>query len=98
MGHCCGHRGGGCLGFVGLGCLKFDLWLVRFGYGGWVFVGCGRGGRFVVVMEWVVGFWWVVGFVWWICGSCWWCLSFKHGGYWYCSGCWYCGGSMAGDA
>ena len=29
----------------------------------WVFVGCGMGGRFVVVVVWVVGFWWVVGFV-----------------------------------
>ena len=38
---------------MGLGCVKCDLWLVGSGYGGWVFVGCGMGGRFVVV----VGLW-----------------------------------------
>ena len=32
--------------------------------GGFFFVSCGMGGRFVVVVVWVVGFWWVVG--WWV--------------------------------
>ena len=36
----------------------------------WVFLGYGVGGRLLVVVVWVVGFWWVVGFVWWVCG--WW--------------------------
>ena len=72
VGHWCGHHGGCLLDFVCLDCVKCDLWLGGFRYGGWVFVGCGMGGRFVVV---VVG-WWVVGFVWWVCG--WWI----YGGYW----------------
>ena len=48
-----------------LGCVKCILWLGGFRYGGWVFVGCGMGGRFVEV---VVG-WWVFG--WWLglCGG-----------------------------
>ena len=59
VGHWCGHHGGCLLDFVCLGCVKCDLWLGGFRYGGWVFVGCGMGGRFVVV----VVEWWVVGFV-----------------------------------
>ena len=72
MGHRHGYHGG-CLDFVGLDCVKCELWLSGFRYGGWVFVGCDRGGRFMVVVVWVVGFWWVVGFVWSVVGL-WWLL------------------------
>ena len=55
-----GSDGGG---FFFFGC---GLWLrVDLAGGGFFFlVSCGIGGRFVVVVVWVVGFWWVVG--WWV--------------------------------
>ena len=62
----------------------------------WVFVGCGMGGRFLVVVVWVVGFWWVVGawwllvifefWAWWLL-VLWWLLGVI--GFWYCGG-WQC--------
>ena len=48
----CGMGGSGCGG-----------WMWRFFFVFWL-VSCGMGGRFVVVVVWVVGFWWVVG--WWV--------------------------------
>ena len=47
VGHWRGHHGGCLLDFVCLGCVKCDLWLGGFRYGGWLGL-------------WVVDLWWLL--------------------------------------